>query len=73
MERIRNAKGLPLEALQSIQALNQSRQEYLRAVASYNEAQFRLHRALGWPICPANLQTGNHRGASRERLGTSAP
>jgi outer membrane protein TolC len=59
MQRIHNAKGLPLEALQSIQALNQSRREYLRAVTSYNEAQFRLHRALGWPICPADLQTGH--------------
>jgi outer membrane protein TolC len=57
IERIRNAKGLPLEALQSIQALDQSRREYLRAATSYNEAQFRLHRALGWPICPADLQT----------------
>jgi len=52
IERIRNARGLPLEALQSIQALDQSRREYLRAVADYNEAQFRLHRALGWPIQP---------------------
>jgi outer membrane protein TolC len=56
IERIRNAKGLPLEALQSIQALDLSRREYLRAVTSYNEAQFRLHRALGWPIAAADLQ-----------------
>jgi outer membrane protein TolC len=62
MERIRNAKGLPLEVLQSIQALNQSRLEYLRAVTSYNEAQFRLHRALGWPIRPTDLQAGNPTG-----------
>ena len=62
IERIRNAKGLPLESLQSIQALNQSRQEYLRAVSSYNEAQFRLHRALGWPICAADLQPKDQTG-----------
>jgi len=49
LERIRNAQGLPLEALQSIQALAQARREYSRAVLSYNEAQFRLHHALGWP------------------------
>lgn len=49
VERIRNVQGLPLEVLQSIQALTQARREYLRAVVSYNEAQFRLHRALGWP------------------------
>lgn len=49
LERIRNVQGLPLEVLQSIQALTQARREYLRAVVSYDEAQFRLHRALGWP------------------------
>ncbi len=48
-ERIKNVQGLPIEVLQSIQALAQSRREYLRTLISYNEAQFRLHRALGWP------------------------
>ncbi len=52
VERIRNAQGLPIEVLQSIQALDQSRREYLRAVVDYNTAQFRLHRALGWPVAP---------------------
>jgi outer membrane protein TolC len=50
MERIRAGAGLPIEVLQAIQALDQARREYLRAVADHNEAQFRLHRALGWPI-----------------------
>ena len=50
--RIRGGQGLPIEVLQSLQALDVSRREYLRAVADYNEAQFRLHRALGWPIEP---------------------
>ncbi|RPI76810.1 MAG: TolC family protein, partial [Planctomycetaceae bacterium] len=49
LQRIRNLQGLPLETLQSIQALAQARREYLRVVTSYNEAQFRLQRALGWP------------------------
>ncbi len=49
MERIQNVQGLPIEALQSIQALTAARRQYLRAVIAYNEAQFRLHRALGWP------------------------
>jgi outer membrane protein TolC len=49
-ERIREGQGLPLEALQSIQALDAAQREYLRAVIEYNEAQFRLQRALGWPI-----------------------
>lgn len=50
LERIRGGQGLPLEALQSIQALDQSRREYLRAVGDYDEWQFRLYRALGCPI-----------------------
>jgi outer membrane protein TolC len=50
LERIRNAQGLPIEVLQSIQALDQVRREYLRSVVEYNQAQFRLHRALGWPV-----------------------
>jgi outer membrane protein TolC len=49
LERIRNAQGLPLEVLQSIQALAQARREYLRTVVDYNAAQFRLHHSLGWP------------------------
>ena len=53
LERIRNVQGLPIEVLQSIQALDQARREYLRSVVEYNKAQFRLHRALGWPISSA--------------------
>lgn len=49
VERIRQGQGLPIETLQSIQALDAARREYLRSVVEYNEAQFRLHRALGWP------------------------
>ena len=48
--RIRDGQGLPIEVLQSLQALDESRREYLRTLADYNEAQFRLQRALGWPI-----------------------
>lgn len=50
MARIREAAGLPIEALQSVQALDEARREYVRAVVDYNEAQFRLQWALGWPI-----------------------
>jgi outer membrane protein TolC len=49
LERIKNVQGLPIETLQSIQALAQAQREYLRTLIAYNEAQFRLHRALGWP------------------------
>jgi outer membrane protein TolC len=50
LARIREGQGLPIEVLQSLQALDEARREYLRVVTDYNEAQFRLHRALGWPI-----------------------
>jgi outer membrane protein TolC len=50
LDRIRNVQGLPIEALQSIQALDTAQREYLRAVIDYNTAQFRLQRALGWPV-----------------------
>ncbi|WP_010587826.1 TolC family protein [Schlesneria paludicola] len=49
-ERIQNGQGLPVEVLQSIQALAVARREYVRVVADYNTAQFTLHRSLGWPI-----------------------
>jgi outer membrane protein TolC len=49
-QRISELQGLPIETLQAIQALDAAQREYLRAVTDYNEAQFRLHRALGWPI-----------------------
>jgi outer membrane protein TolC len=52
IERIDQAKGLPIEVLQSVQALDQARREYLRSVIDYNMAQFALLRALGWPDGP---------------------
>ena len=50
LARIRAGHGLPIEVLQSLPALDEARREYLRTLADYNEAQFRLQRALGWPI-----------------------
>ena len=50
LKRIHAGQGLPLEVLQSIQALDQSRREYLRTVGDYDEWQFRLYRAMGCPI-----------------------
>jgi outer membrane protein TolC len=50
LARIEQAKGLPIEALQSIQALAQARREFLRTVIDYNTAQFTLYRAVGWPV-----------------------
>jgi outer membrane protein TolC len=48
-ERMKGLLGQPLELLQSIQALDQARHEYLRAVSDFDRAQFRLYRDLGWP------------------------
>ena len=50
LDRIQAAKGLPIEALQSVQALVQARREYLRTVIDYDAAQFSLYRALGSPV-----------------------
>jgi outer membrane protein TolC len=50
LDRIQQGQGLPIEVLQSIQALDDARREYLRSVVDYNAAQFSLQRALGWPI-----------------------
>lgn len=49
-ERIQNGQGLPIEVLQSIQALTNAQKEYVRTVADHNNAQFTLHRSLGWPV-----------------------
>jgi outer membrane protein TolC len=58
--RVRDLEGLPIETLQSIQALDQARREYLRALVDYNAAQFRLQRALGWPIDLLSALPGTH-------------
>ncbi len=50
VDRIREGQGLPIEALQSVQALEASERAYLRAVADYNRAQLQLEWALGWPV-----------------------
>ncbi|MFM7059489.1 MAG: TolC family protein [Planctomycetota bacterium] len=46
--RIQNGQGLPLEALQSLQALAVARREYARSIADYNIAQLTLQRAAGF-------------------------
>lgn len=48
--RIRDGQGLPIEALQSVQALEVARRDYLAGVIGYNQAQFQLQWALGWPV-----------------------
>jgi outer membrane protein TolC len=48
LERIQNGQGLPLEALQSLQALAAARREFSRSIADYNIAQMNLQRATGF-------------------------
>jgi outer membrane protein TolC len=50
IDRIREGQGLPIEVLQSIQALEASERSYLTSVINYNRAQLQLQWALGWPI-----------------------
>jgi outer membrane protein TolC len=47
LERIRGGQGLPIESLQSIQALASARRELIRTLAEVNIAEFALQRAMG--------------------------
>ncbi len=53
LRRIRDGSGLPLEVLQSVHAAEQAARAYLDAVIEYNQAQFDLQWALGWPVTGA--------------------
>ena len=48
--RIRGLEGLPLEALQAVQALAAARRTNLAALVGYNQAQIQLLRAIGQSI-----------------------
>ena len=48
--RITGLQGLPLEALQAVQAVANANDAYVKAVIEYNQAQVRLLRAIGNPI-----------------------
>jgi outer membrane protein TolC len=47
--RTRNLQGLPIEVLDNLRLLADSRYAYLNAIVDYNEAQFALYVALGQP------------------------
>ncbi len=49
LTRTRGFQGLPIEVLNSAKLLALARQEYLRAVIAFDEAQFQLFVALGQP------------------------
>ena len=48
--RIRGLVGLPLEALQAVEAISQARQDRLEAIIDYNRSQVGLLRAVGRPL-----------------------
>jgi len=48
--RIRGLVGLPLEALQAVEAISQARQDRLEAIIEYNRSQVGLLRAVGRPL-----------------------
>jgi outer membrane protein TolC len=66
-ERIQDALGLPIEVLQSIQALDRAQRQYVRSVADFNRAQFRLQRALGWAI-QQDVSAAESRGPGNDHL-----
>lgn len=64
-ERIQNGQGLPIEAMQSIQALAAAQKEYIRTIADHNAAQFTLHRSLGWPVHAVASSAGTATAVNR--------
>jgi outer membrane protein TolC len=50
--RIKGLAGLPLEALQSVDAVATSNRDYLDAIIDHNQSQVRLMRATGYALEP---------------------
>lgn len=50
VSRIRDGQGLPIEALQSLRALEDAQRAYLDAIADHNQSQYQLQYALGWSV-----------------------
>jgi outer membrane protein TolC len=48
--RIKGLAGLPLEALQSVEAVAKSKRDYLDTIIDHNQSQVRLMRATGNPL-----------------------
>ena len=57
LERIRGLEGLPLEAIQALNAVSDSRMTLLQTIVRYNRAQASLLRAIGRPVS-RGLQAG---------------
>src|SRR5262249_5548469 len=64
----------PQEVVAAVQALDQAYRDYFGAVADANQAQFRLHRALGHPAqCVLAPEFAELRPPARMALPTQAP
>ncbi|MEL6105796.1 MAG: TolC family protein [Planctomycetota bacterium] len=55
LERIRDGLGLPLEVLQSADALERAERAYLVSITNYNRAQLQLQWSLGWTVTGVGL------------------
>ena len=53
LQRIRGLEGLPLEAIQALNAVSSSRLTLLQTIVNYNKAQAFLLRAVGQPVASA--------------------
>ena len=53
LARVRGREGLPIELLDSLRQVIESRRDYLNAIIEYNRAELRLYVALGNP--PADV------------------
>jgi outer membrane protein TolC len=67
--RLRGAEALPIEVLNSVDQLGTARQELIKAVTAYNQAQFRLFVAAG--VSPSRIvQDGS---AASQAVRNAAP
>jgi outer membrane protein TolC len=49
LTRVRQSLALPIEVVNSLRLLNRAREDHVRAIIRFNQAQFRLFVALGSP------------------------
>jgi outer membrane protein TolC len=61
--RLLGAEALPIEVLNSVDQLGFARQELIKAVTGFNQAQFRLFVATGSSPTRANLSPGPYQAA----------
>ncbi len=77
-QRIQGGQGLPIELLDDLRLLTRAREEYLRAITDYNQAQLELYVSLGNPPAemlarPVPLEGVTPEAASGEPTPAPAP